>query len=118
MERPDLAAAGAGLWESMTEGIEYRPDEAAVLETACRVADQVAELEAVLADQPLLSTGSQGQTIVHPVVPELRQQRALLASLLSRLDVPDASGVPGEWDNLSASERARKAAGARWMRGA
>jgi hypothetical protein len=51
------------------------------------------------------------------LIQEARQQRALLASLLSRLDLPEAAdGGENPWDGLSASQRARKAARARYDR--
>lgn len=110
-----LAAAGRGLWSDVTAGLELRPDEAAVLAQACGVADQIAALIVVLADAPIITTGSKDQDVLHPAVPELRQQRALLASLLGRLSIPEADERDG-WDGLDASQRARRAARARWDR--
>lgn len=110
-----LGAAGRGLWADVTAGLELRPDEAAVLTQACGVADQIATLTAVLADAPIITTGSKDQDVLHPAVPELRQQRALLASLLGRLSIPE-SDERDDWDSLSASARGRRAARARWDR--
>jgi hypothetical protein len=88
-----------------------RPDELAVLVTACRTADTITRLEDELGDGPLMVAGSKGQEVVHPAVVELRLQRAAVASLLRQLAIPDDESG---WDNLTASQRARRAAHARW----
>lgn len=98
----------------MVKGLTFRPDELAILAAACRTADQIDLLERTLAKQPAMIAGSQGQKVLHPAIPEVRQQRQLLATLITRLDIPEAPGIGGEWDGLSASSRARKAAAARW----
>jgi len=114
-----LRAAGRRLWRAHTSDpdVSFRPDELATLALAARTADEIADLEAALAEAPRTVAGSKGQEIVHPVIPELRLQRQLLASLLARLRIPEPeSGVPGDWDNLSASDRGRRAAAVRWSR--
>lgn len=87
-----------------------RPDELAVLEVAARTADTIVSLETEIGDGPLMVAGSKGQTIVNPAVVELRMQRVAVASLLRQLAIPEEES----WDNLTASQRARKAARARW----
>ncbi len=116
-DRPtDLGPAGVRLWDTITaDGLILRPDESALLDQACRVADQVETLAEVVASSPVVIAGSRGQEIVHPAVAELRLQRSLLASLVAKIAVPDGEGE-GDWDGLSASERARKASRARWDR--
>jgi hypothetical protein len=113
----NLGAAGRTLWRSLTTveragvRIEYRPDELVTLTAAARTADTIADLEQIMTTTPLVVDGSRGQPIVHPAVVELRLQRAALTTLLRRLDLPDESSG---WDDLTASQRARKAAHARW----
>lgn len=115
-----LRKAGKALWAAVTDGLTLRADELATLEAACRTADTAADLQTVLDSAPgAMIEGSRGQLVLHPAIPELRQQRALLAQLLARLDLPEATGaadqqLPGEWDGLTASARATKAARARW----
>lgn len=112
-----LGTAGAALWHSITSmtldgaSIDLRPDELAVLGEACKTADTIAMLEQSLHGAPVIIAGSRGQDTVHPAVVELRHQRAALSTLLRRLDLPDTED---SWDNLTASQRARKAARARW----
>lgn len=113
-----LADAGASLWESIGGRFELRPDEEATLLGACRAADMIAALRAGWAslDFPMLTTGSMGQDVIHPIIGELRAQEAQKAALLARLKLPDESGADsGAGDN---STPARKAAAARWSRGA
>lgn len=113
----DLADAGRALWGSLTmmelagNPLVFRADELAVLATACRTADTIARLEVELGDGPLMIQGSKGQTVVHPAVVELRLQRGAVAALLRQLAIPDEESG---WDNLTASQRARKAAHSRW----
>lgn len=111
-----LEDAGQKLWSDvvMTEdgAMVLRPDEAHVLEQACRCADRIAALAELLADVELVTVGSRGQAIMHPAIVEERMQRDLLAKLLGRLAIPEDD--EGEWDGLSASQRARRAARFRW----
>jgi hypothetical protein len=110
-----LGKAGRRLWRSVSDGLVLRADELAVLEAAARTADQVATLEAAVAASPPMIPGSRGQSILHPAIAELRLQRQLLSSLLGRLDVPEEeAGFASAWDGLSSSQRARRAARARW----
>lgn len=115
---PDtLGPAGASLWSDIVNmeldgaGIELRPDELAVLEQAARTADTIAALERALDGAPVVVPGSKGQDAVHPAIIELRHQRTALSTLLRRLDLPDAEDG---WEGLTSSQRARKAARARW----
>lgn len=50
-------------------------------------------------------TGSRGQPVVNPAIPELRQQRAALAKILSQLDLDGSSANSGA---ALARERWRK----------
>lgn len=112
-----LNEAGQRLWEHISDdSLELRPDELTLLTEACRVADQLARLDETIAAEPTMISGSHKQPVCHPAISEARQQRALLASLLKRLDIPEDPAEDGAWDGLSASQRARKAAGARWRR--
>lgn len=138
---PDLGDAGLALWESITlwapgsdedpsdddSHLLWRPDDIAVLHEACATRDLIASLTGETKSAPAMMPGSRGQQVINPAIQELRQQRQLLASLLRQLGLPDHEGKvegkagsgespepKGEWDGLSASQRARKAAGKRW----
>jgi len=108
-----LGSRGRRLWRAVVEDFTPAQHELELLTEACRTLDRVEALQAELADAPLTAEGSRGQLVAHPLAAELRSERQLLARLLSQLGIPE--GEEGaEWDNLTASQRARKAAHARW----
>jgi hypothetical protein len=80
----------------------------------------IAALEKAWADdgRPMTTKGSMNQLVIHPLIGEIRQQRAYRDAALARLKLPDvpASGsVAGK--PADASTKARKAAAARWASG-
>ncbi|RRR43649.1 hypothetical protein EHH44_13775 [Mycolicibacter terrae] len=83
-----LHAAGKRLWRSVTGefDLEIEPHKVELLGQACRVADQIAELDEAAAEAPLTVKGSMGQPVISPFISEARAQRALLAQLLARLN--------------------------------
>lgn len=94
-----LGFEGQRLWESivgdLAEGWELDARELHLLERACRCADDLAALEAAIdADGPT-TTGSRGQTVVHPALGEARHLRLVQLRLLAALDLhPDLEEVP------------------------
>jgi hypothetical protein len=110
-----LDRAGKALWKAITAGYEFRPDELAVLEDACRTADIIAAMEKAWAEdgRPMTTRGSQGQLVAHPLISELRQYRSARATLLRQLKLPD-EGSTDVGGALSTKNRA--AANARWAR--
>jgi uncharacterized protein with von Willebrand factor type A (vWA) domain len=96
--------------EYARNGTEPDGREEELIERACQTAELIAQLEEVVAQEGTMSTGSAGQRIVHPAVPEIRQQRALLMRLLGQLNFGDTSS--------SISAGARHAANVRWNKGA
>jgi hypothetical protein len=110
----DLGAAGRELHDRLTAGIVFRPDEWAVVVLACRTADTLAVLAEAMDGQPLLTTGSTGQPVVHPLILELRAQRDALARLLSRIPLPDDDEDEASEARRRRSAAASRAAKARW----
>jgi hypothetical protein len=106
-----LGKAGRKLWRVVAGTYELRPDETAHLEAACRATDLAATIADELAEHGVTTVGSKGQPRASGLLKEWRDTMELRARLLARIDIPEAAGV---WDNLSASQRARKAAIARW----
>ena len=107
-----LGEAGARFWREIVAVYTLRPDETRLLLDACGEVDLVDRLAAALRDAPLTVRGSQGQEVASPLVTELRQHRAGLASLLRALRLDDADS-----DGLTAADKsaaARAAARARW----
>lgn len=86
-----LKAAGTRLWERVLAAYEMDdyPEKLECLEHACRVADIVAQLERAMAKEPLTVLGSARQKTINPLISEVRFQRGLLVSLLSKLNFAD-----------------------------
>jgi hypothetical protein len=85
-----LGPAGAKLWRSVDEVFDFtdEPGKVQLLGQACKVADIIAELDDAAAEAPLTVRGSMGQPVISPFIAEARVQRALLAQLLGKLDLP------------------------------
>lgn len=108
-----LGAAGKKLWRDLTADTEFEPHGLRLLTDACRVADLIAKLDQAAEDSPLVVKGSTGQPVINPVIAEARVQRGLLAKLLKDLNIPATEEAEQEAAQ-SRSEKARKAAKARW----
>lgn len=110
-----LTKPGAALWKQVVAAYDLRSDELATLEDACAITDMIAALSAAWSElgRPLTTSGSMGQEVIHPLIGEIRTQRMARNSLWRQLKLPD-EGAGG----ADASDAARKAATARWSRGA
>jgi hypothetical protein len=110
-----LGDAGKALYgqilEELPPGLEFDAREMALLERACTCADAVEALDQVVAEEGPTTTGSRGQTVVHPALQESRLQKIVLLRLLKALDLAADSD-----DETPAQTRARHAARARWAR--
>lgn len=105
----NLAVDGRRFWHTVTADLELSTSELVLLECVCQTLDIIARLEPAVDEAPLTVTGSQGQEVIHPLVPELRAQRAALVALLKHLALPDVDdGVQ------TASSSARALARSRW----
>ncbi|WP_236724597.1 hypothetical protein [Mycobacterium avium] len=112
-----LKAKGRQLWRELHRVYSFDdcPEKLVVLENACRTADVVARLQAVVDEaEDLRVRGSQGQPVAAPEVGELRQYRALLSSLLKALTLPDEKETAGGTGKLTRSQLGRLGAQARW----
>jgi hypothetical protein len=108
---PELGEAGADFYRSVVQQYELRVDEKRLLLDICGEIDLVNVLAAEQRQSDLMVKGSMGQLVASPLVTELRQHRATLASLVRQLKLPDESA--------SASSSAGAALAAkRWGRGA
>jgi len=106
-----LGPAGARFWRETTRKYELRPDEERILLDAAHEIDLIDTLAEAMKDAPLSVRGSQGQSVINPVIPELRQHRATLASLFKQLALPDEEMPEGAKPR---SVSARSAANKRW----
>lgn len=102
-----MGAAGKKLWKATTERYELRQDELEVLRAVCAEADLIARMEEALEGESLTVEGSMGQLVAHPLVTELRQHRATMATLLRGMKLPDDDGA-------AVSNQQREAAQSRW----
>lgn len=109
----DLADAGVALWDSIAGKYALRPDELARLAAVCRTADTTSFLEKAWIDlgRPMITKGSMGQEVIHPLIGELRSQRAALDAALARLRLPDDA------DDAAAVNQQRDAANSKWATG-
>lgn len=110
-----LKAAGRKFWREVVNTHNLRPDDLRVLDRTCRVLDFLVELDQELDGAPLIVEGSRGQAIANPLITERRLHQETLARLLRQLRLEDEDSSDG-WSGLSTSQRARKAAMARWRK--
>ena len=87
-----------------------RTDELRTLEDACATTDMIAALTAIWEDEgrPVTTKGSMGQQVIHPLIGEIRTQRAARNALWRQLKLPDDPSGAGE------SNQQRDAANSRW----
>lgn len=102
-----LGSAGRGLWRAVLDEFDLSSAELVLLEAACRQADDVATLEAGLADGFVVA-GSKGQPRLSAAVTEARQGRLALARLVAELR------LPAEGTDVGVSPVKSRAARARW----
>jgi hypothetical protein len=86
------------------------PHEAELLRQACRVADNLARIDAVLMDSELVVEGYAGQPRAHPMLQVSADQRRVLDALFRSMALP----MPGETEGKCRSPVAAAAAQARW----
>lgn len=101
-----LDVAGRRLWSDVTGKYTLRSDELVTLEAACRASDRVVAMEAE-RDGAIMTSGSMGQPIVHPLIAEVRAHEAQITSMLAKLKLPDDSG-------MAQVSQQRAAAQSRW----
>jgi P27 family predicted phage terminase small subunit len=111
-----LQSAGQRLWKSIMAdvGPGWRLDarDLHLLERACRIDDELRQLEQILDDQGLTTTGSRGQQTIHPCLAEARQLRQVQQRLLGAIELCD----PATGSSASSSVHASRAAQRRWQR--
>ncbi len=108
----DLARHGAAFWRVTVGVFELNESEIRLLHECCRIIDELDSLRAAIVSDGVTVKGSQGQPVAHPALAAASSHRALLARLLSALNLPYADD---ESVLLSPGQvRARTAARARW----
>ena len=96
----------------MADSFVLNAGELAVLEQACRTADELQRLEKAVRSLPeLITTGSTGQPKPHPLLAEACAHRLLLERLVGALALPDK----GEESGMRPGQKhAQRAARGRW----
>ena len=108
-----LGLRGRRAWKAIHAEFEgFDPHRLQLVEELCRVLDRIGSYETILEAEGLITEGRYGPKD-HPAAIAVRAERGLLVRLAQSLDLP---ADVGEWDGLTASQRARKAAAARWHR--
>ena len=87
----DLRDAGKALWSSIASKYQLRPDEVTRLEAACRTADVIGMLEDAWRElgNPMVSKGSMGQEVEHPMIGSIDKLRKSRQQFLRQLKLPD-----------------------------
>lgn len=112
---PDkLGTKAARFWRETTKTYDLSPAELLILEGACREINIIERCEKELDGAALVTSGSMGQDVAHPLLAEVRQHRAAFGSMIKQLALPDAE----EPLSSARSRQAQAAANARWSRGA
>ena len=111
-----LSMEARRFWRDILKEFTLGPAELRILEDAVREIDLIEKMEAELEGADLVVYGSRGQPVANPLAQEIRLHRGVLKQLLGALRLPEDES-PDSWDGISASERARRAAMARWRRG-
>jgi hypothetical protein len=106
-----LGARGSAFWDRVTDRYTLRVDELQLLADAAFEVDIIQRLQVAFASRDLVSIGSMKQEVADPVGQELRQHRNVLASLLTKLRLPDDEAREG---GNSASEAGRALVSNRW----
>lgn len=88
-----LGTRGRKFWRDTWAEFELSDAETVILEEACRTIDRLDGLDETIKKDGMTTTGSAGQTIVHPAVQEARQQQLTLHRLIAALGLPDDDGV-------------------------
>jgi len=109
---PGLKTRGRALWRDVQAAYRLNPSENVTLGALARTHDEIADLEAALADAPVIVSGSKGQPMPNRLFAEIRAHRALADKLQISLALP----APGEQTGQRRSGQAKAAAETRWSR--
>jgi hypothetical protein len=105
-----LGKAGAALWREMNAQFTFHAGELQILKQACAATDEIALLEASIAELGAMIPGSRGQMRLHPAFAQLATHRATVDRLMQSLALP----VDGEQVGRRRSPQAKQAANVRW----
>ena len=129
-----LAARGRQMWRDLTALTEFDPAQLVLLEEACRIADRLDKLDALLTGEESTwlrfrpnQEGDEVTVVIDSALSEARQQANVLKQIVTALRIPDAEtgkkpqhrGARGAYQpsgkasgKVSSLDRARAARGA------
>lgn len=105
-----LDTAGKALWNEVVKKYSLRADELRTLEDACAASDMLDHFtkEWLNRGRPLISTGSMGQEVEHPLIGSIDKQRKARQQFIKQLGLPDEAGSGAK------PNQQRSAAQSRW----
>lgn len=112
VKAPDtLGTAGRRMWNRYVGKYEFRVDELGTLEDLCATADMIHDLSEAWAEdgRPMTASGSMGQLVIHPMIGEVRAQRAAANAMRRQLKLPDDDAGHGVKPNAQ-----REGGSTRW----
>lgn len=109
---PGLKDRGREFWKALYGETEFDASGAEIVLEACRTLDRLEALDAVIAEEGVVSYGSTGQRTVHPAVSEARQLQMTLTRLVDALDLPESEEEIAEHERWKV-QRAKAGAAAR-----
>lgn len=107
-----LGTEGRRFWREINRDWEFTPDALRVLARAARLLDTLVTLDTEIDGADLIMTGSRGNPIANPILTERRLHELAFAQLCRQLGIKDDEEPSG----FSNSQKARRAAMARWHR--
>jgi hypothetical protein len=118
-QRPaGLKKAGKQLWRTITAAYDLRGDEAALLTSACKTADEIDALEDALREAaPTVPSYPSGSLKANPLLNQLRLLRLAQQKLLEGLDLAARPQKPRKSETMSRLEELRLDYQLRPMRG-
>lgn len=96
---PGLGVKGTRLWRELHKDNEFNPADAVLVEEACRIADRLDKLNALLIGEEdawlrlrVNDDGTEVTVRIDDALSEARQQANVLKQICAALRLPDASG--------------------------
>ena len=109
-----LMKLGKDLWVETNDAYILSLHEKDILLQACRTLDLTETLRRRIARDGIMSEGYKGPPVAHPLLNEIRQQRALFGQLIARLDLPDLDSSAGGLVAVPEVNQQRSAVQSRW----
>lgn len=113
----DLRTEGQRLWREMVEGVapgwELDAGDYVVLEEMCRARDANHRLQRRIDREGVEVAGSKGQPVAHPLLGEVRQNRALIVAGAKRVELAPPKARTSHLDRAGRNQL-RDARANRW----